>query len=233
MTAESTRRPLVVFEGIDGSGKSTLSRAVRDALALRDPWVHHQAFPSHEGEIGKLVRKAFTGEVKINLDAMGHLMVADCIDFAPVIRKTVNEGITVLCDRYAAVSGWVYQTSEHAIDQVLAYQQRGVLIPMPDMTFILDIPEKVAEERRAQRNQEANPLYERDSQIDYYRTLRGRYLAYYYMHRTNTILLDATEPLTQLVGIVLKVIDAVVTAMKNAGPDTQVAIKVEHMEPIE
>ena len=57
-----TRGLYVVFEGPDGSGKSTLSRLFVDALrgVAHEEDVVLQAFPTRDGEVGKLIRRTFS-----------------------------------------------------------------------------------------------------------------------------------------------------------------------------
>jgi thymidylate kinase len=166
------------------------------------------AFPSHEGMIGQLIRKTFTKDAVIDIMAMGHLFVADCIDRQEFIRDTVLEkSCILLCDRYAPSTGWAYQAEQHDIDFILAVQQRHRLM-MPDFTFIIDVPPEVAQERVfKKRGSPINAVFERDD-LAYMERLRVRYLAYGMTH-ANTILLDGQKPTEELVEEVLKIMERV------------------------
>ena len=58
---------IVLFEGMDGTGKSTLVRSVATALDAKGKTVRIQAFPSKDSPIGQFIREAiFSGEVQVD-----------------------------------------------------------------------------------------------------------------------------------------------------------------------
>lgn len=199
------RPVLVVFEGTDGSGKSTLSKVVAEQRLYR--WARppvHMAFPSKDGEVGKLIRRAFAREVVLGdgiVDGtqdrvFGYLMVADLVDRSHLIRRHLTARTSVVCDRYATVSGWAYQLNCMSVDELLAVQQRARLV-RPDVVFLLDVPPAVAVERMRQRGEIKNPIFERDG-FAYVEGLRRRYLAYASLHDEVVVVLDGTRSVDDL-----------------------------------
>lgn len=185
---------LIVFEGMDGSGKSTLSKNVVEQLR----WVgerKHFAFPSKDGEVGKLIRKSFTREVTLGdglLDGtqdrvLGYLMAADGVDREHLVLGHIADGTSVVCDRHPTVSGWVYQRGCMTTDELLAIQQRQ-WFRRPDITFVLDVPATTAAVRIDVRNEAKNPIFERSDRA-YIEKLRQRYMAYAAMH-DDVVVLD-------------------------------------------
>jgi dTMP kinase len=183
--------PLLIFEGIDGSGKSTLSKALAHALDA-----HRVAFPSTEGPVGRLIRSTFTGETTIDKRAMQHLFIADALDQDPDISRRTSVGETVICDRHPTISGWVYQVETTPIDFV---QQISIAhcFQAPDFTFIIDVPPAVALARLAARGG-ADQGYEQAS-LELVDQRRSRYMAYNVMH-PNCMLLDGQLPVLETVG---------------------------------
>lgn len=194
----SVRGLYVVFEGPDGSGKSTLSKSFAAAIQnlAQEGTVTHIAFPSHFGEVGKLIRRSFTKEVELSEEVLGYLMIADGHDRCDkVIYPALERGDTVICDRHPLVSAWAYQAEVFTHDEIVALQQRHRFME-PDITFILDVPPDVAAERIKARHGLQNLIYEKDD--DGYRfRLRHRYSGYAALN-PNTVILDATESPDQL-----------------------------------
>lgn len=196
----------LVFEGVDGSGKSTLAKAVVERVA----WQKRPAlfaFPSSSGEVGKLVRRAFAGEVKLGDGhpgpapytrdrVLGYLMLADGLDREHEIRKCLAARTSVICDRHPLSSGWVYQSECWRTDVLTSIQQRWQFVP-PHATIVLDVPAEVAVERMRKRGVERNPIYEAGG-VELFELRRRRYAAYAAMH-DNVAILDGTKTTDELV----------------------------------
>ena len=142
---------LVTIEGIDGSGKSTLHKALGHALADMNPVLTREPGSTW---IGDAVRKAIRDQIDPIAEAL--LFVADhAAHLNKIVKPALNEGKLVLSDRY--------------IDSRYAYQQVSLegVIPdpetwlkalhdnwtiMPDLTILIVIPISIALERTSDRN---------------------------------------------------------------------------------
>lgn len=110
----SDRGKLIVFEGPDGVGKTTVSKALASALnasGVRTTWL---SFPGREsGTLGKLVydlhhRPFAVGVGELHPASLQLLHVAAHIDaIERVIRPAIERGECVILDRYWW-STWVY-----------------------------------------------------------------------------------------------------------------------------
>jgi dTMP kinase len=190
---------IVLFEGMDGSGKSTLVKEVAEALDAKGKTVRIQPFPSKDGPVGQFIREAiFTGEVVVDERAMLHLMVADALDLDAKVLKWNSEYDFVLLDRHSIISAWAYQLGSHTPAAVASVASPDLFMALPEAIFVLDVPETVAMERREARSDEANPLYEKDLEATH--ALRSRYLAVQAIFAMNApiMIVDATMSLEVL-----------------------------------
>lgn len=126
----------IAFEGVDGSGKSTQIDLLSEKL--RKVGVDHiiEREPS-SGVIGRLIRDyAEAGDRYMSAETEALLFSADRIEHARRIETYLNEGITVICDRFYH-STFAYQGAS-GIDLVwLKSLQRFDL--KPDLVILLDI----------------------------------------------------------------------------------------------
>jgi dTMP kinase len=142
----------VTFEGIDGSGKSTVSNLVYDKLKSEGYDVVKTFEPTNTW-IGKQVQKC----IEINTDPFvtAFTFIADRIEHCKKIKKWIDEGKIVLCDRYAE-STYAYQGSqmEGLISNPIKWLQdlSKDIILVPDRTFLFVIDPKNSIERIKNRD---------------------------------------------------------------------------------
>ncbi len=137
---------LITIEGIDGTGKSTLIKNLKDLLSDLDP-----VFTREPGStwIGEMVRRGI-GE-NINPVSEALLFTADhAAHLETVIRPGLDEGRIVISDRYSD-SRYAYQAStlKDIIPDPMVWIKnihKGWTI-VPDLTFLLVIPVEDALER--------------------------------------------------------------------------------------
>ena len=146
---------LVVFEGLDQSGKQTQAERLRDRLVAAGRTVRLLSFPSYETHLGGEIGRALKGERDYAADTMQLLYVANRFEWKPEIERELAHGTVVVCDRYLA-SSIAYGEAFGLDGQWLAEIQR--YLPQPDLTVLLDIDPQVSASRKtADRDK-----YERD-----------------------------------------------------------------------
>ncbi|MCU1370584.1 MAG: tmk [Ilumatobacteraceae bacterium] len=137
----------VVFEGGEGSGKSTQARR------LADRWGALLTFEPGGTEVGQQLRQILLSPETGDLDARAEalLMAADrAHHVATKIRPALNRGNDVVCDRFVG-SSLAYQgyARDLGIDEVQALSTFATDGLVPDLVLLLVVPPDVASSRLA------------------------------------------------------------------------------------
>ena len=131
----------IVFEGIDGTGKSTVARLVSEKLRESGKDCVLTMEPS-DSWIGDAVRRANENGTDDLAEAL--LFMADRAEHTKQIEAMLNEGTWVVCDRYYA-STLAYQTAtlgnrlEEPMQWLWNINQRIIRIPDVTYYFVLEV----------------------------------------------------------------------------------------------
>ena len=145
----------VVFEGIDGVGKTTVCASVAERLRSRGLEVVITAEPTHDG-IGAFIRSGAAGDVSQRTEAL--LFVADRNDHTERISRDVEAGKVVLCDRYFA-STVAYQSAKldgDSTDRDWLISINSDFTGRPDATILLDMDPWDSLDRVGSRGEEVS-----------------------------------------------------------------------------
>jgi len=151
----------VVLEGVDGAGTTTHTKRLVSSLKGSDIPVHLSQEPSG-GPLGALLRQALSGRLisKSRVgdgppawNTMALLFAADRLDHLDVeLLPNLREGVTIVCDRYYH-SSVAYQSLTGGGAKVIDWiRELNRYARRPDLTIVLDVPAKVAAERRRERH---------------------------------------------------------------------------------
>jgi dTMP kinase len=139
----------IVFEGIDGSGKTTQSKLLFDFFLKKRKKVIWTKEPT-DGEIGKLLRNKYLKDVDLPLvDAL--LFVADREEHLKTeVIPALTQGKIVISDRYYH-STLAYQQAQGLDLRWLLELNKNFI--KPDLTIIIDLePEKAIERIEIDKN---------------------------------------------------------------------------------
>ncbi len=155
------RGRFIVFEGIDGSGKTTQARLLAEHLEGRGDKVVLTAEPTSL-PTGRALREALSGKVKKSECEMAVLFVEDRIahNIEPVngIAALVEAGAYVICDRYY-YSTLAYQGQSTDYAWVKSMNLECPEIRKPDLCIYIDLlPEQSLE--RITKGRESVEIYE-------------------------------------------------------------------------
>jgi dTMP kinase len=186
----------VVLEGIDGCGKSSVAKAVVDAIGERALLTYEPT----DSWIGEAVRKGDGRNISPYTDAL--LFMADRAQHTLEIADRVREGRLVVSDRYYH-STVAYQTAAlkaagkgDNFDWLLDANTRISL--RPDITFIVLIDPELALERVGRRGK-----LSRFERLEFLKEVQANYERLAELDDT-VVRLDGKEPLEKVVGRVLE-----------------------------
>lgn len=175
MESVGERGRFVVFEGIDGSGKSTQVRRLKSRINVQGGRVYPTAEPTLS-PIGMLIRNAFSGRLSMDDRTIAALFAADRIDHltneSNGILRLIRDGVTVICDRYH-LSSHAYHAADVGHRWVEEANSLSTALLKPDLTVFLDI-EPTDALQRLESERMFLDKFERRSRLD---NARRGYLA--------------------------------------------------------
>ncbi|KAF2725193.1 thymidylate kinase [Polychaeton citri CBS 116435] len=138
---------LIVFEGLDRSGKSTQCNLLVESLKKQGQDVQYLRFPNRETPIGHMINAYLNGQSEQEDHVIHLLFSANRWEAAQGIRDKIAAGTTVVVDRYY-YSGCVYTAAKQQPSLDLAWsRQPEVGLPRPDVCIFLDIAREEQEKR--------------------------------------------------------------------------------------
>ena len=157
----------IVIEGIDGSGKTTLAKTIADAVGGAD-----LTFEPTKGVLGQALRSGSLGDIPPAAEAL--LFAADRAIHTEEIKKKLDSGTWVICDRYLG-STVAYQSASFGDaadwDWLLDMQKKSVITP--DLTVLLDLDPEAGLGRVNVRGEELS----RFEKLDFLKKVREAYLS--------------------------------------------------------
>lgn len=167
MTAK--RGKLIIFEGLDRSGKSTQCERLVTNLRHQGQDVKHLRFPDRTTPIGRMINNYLSGETQQEDHVIHLLFSANRWELAQTIEQSIEQGTTVVVDRYY-YSGCVYTAAKGVPGLGLEWcRQPEVGLPRPDVCVFLDITAQAA----AARGGYGEERYEKREMQDRVRELFG------------------------------------------------------------
>lgn len=196
-----------VIEGLDGSGKSTQVKLIKQYFENKNIKYKYIHFPKlGDGIFGDLVAKFLRGEFGA-IDHMNPYIVAllyaeDRNDSASQINQWIKDGYVVLCDRYvnsniAFQSAKVQKQEEKdkLMNWILDLEYNYFKIPKPDFEIFLDVPNEFIEKNLTSNRTGDDRSYLdgqndiHEESLDFQKEVRKVYLAlcekHDYLHKIN------------------------------------------------
>lgn len=150
----------IVLEGLDGAGKSTQVKRLKEYLTSKGVTLRYLHFPRYDsplyGElIGKYLRGDFGSIEQVHPQIVALLFALDRMDAAATIKEWLAAGDCVLLDRYV-YSNIAYQCSKIMMQPQFAQNREQLAkelrdwifdteynkygIPKPDLNLFLNVP---------------------------------------------------------------------------------------------
>lgn len=143
---------LIVLEGLDGAGKSTQVRMLKDYIQSKNMNLRYLHFPRYEAPIwGDLIAKFLRGDFgtinQVHPQLVALLYALDRADAGTIIKSWLQDGCCVLLDRYV-YSNIAYQCSKlhdeaekkSLREWILHLEYEHYGIPRPNINIFLDVP---------------------------------------------------------------------------------------------
>lgn len=185
---------LIVLEGLDGAGKSTQVRKLREYLGQKCPKLEYIHFPRYEAPVyGGLISRFLRGEFgpidQVHPQLVALLFAEDRHGAAPQIREALKRGSTVLLDRYV-YSNIAYQCAKlsnaneaEALREWIINTEFGEFDePRPDLNIFLNVPIGFVEKNIQSERKGADRAYLHHAQdiheadIEFQKRVRAMYL---------------------------------------------------------
>lgn len=186
---------LIVLEGLDGAGKSTQVKRLKEYLTERCGSLEYIHFPRYDAPvygdlISRFLRGDFGSNETVHPQLVALLFAEDRHGAAPVMRKALEEGKTVLLDRY------VYSNIAYQCAKLQDLQKRRKLrdwifnteygdfdLPEPNLNLFLDVPigfveQSLAHQREGQDRQYLSGAQDiHEASIAFQKAVRDMYVA--------------------------------------------------------
>lgn len=158
----------IVFEGIDGAGKTTQIKLLLEELTKRGIKCFTTAEPT-EYPSGKKIREALSGRLEVTPLEMAEMFAADRVIHNnhedDGIGETLARGTTVISDRYY-YSSLAYQGTVLGFETVAKLNLENSEIRMPDICIFLDLSPEKSLERIGKRADTPTEIYENYDYLD-------------------------------------------------------------------
>lgn len=186
---------LIVIEGLDGSGKSTQVKKLRQYLGEKTGKLEYIHFPRYDAPVyGDLISRFLRGEFgsneQVHPQLVALLFAEDRHGAASQMKSILAGGGIVLLDRYV-YSNIAYQCAKldseaeqaRLRDWIIDTEYGAFGLPVPDLNIFLDVPVGFVEQKltssRGGSGREylagARDIHEAD--IEFQKKVRGIYLA--------------------------------------------------------
>lgn len=140
------RGRLIVFEGLDASGKSTHARMLVERLNKAGFSAVFLEFPKHGVGFGKVVDAYLKGDFgsknSLSVEFISLLYLCDFYESKKFIEDLLSSGVIVVLSRFF-FSTLTYQVALEPIDKDSVRQwimDASSRLPVPDLVLFLDVP---------------------------------------------------------------------------------------------
>lgn len=169
---------LIVIDGIDGSGKATQVKLLAARLKKAGVKIKTIDFPRYDANFfGKLIGEYLSGIygdfIQTDPRVASVLYAADRFESSKHVRKWLDQGYTVLADRYVSANqihqgGKIEDQKERKVflDWLDTMEHKVFGIPRPDLVIYLDVPFEVSKDWLKQKVAQRKKKYLKEGRKD-------------------------------------------------------------------
>lgn len=198
----------IVFEGGEGSGKSTILDMVYEYLIENNIKCIKTREPGGVS-ISEDIRRLLLNSNNMKMDAKTEALLYAAARRQHLVERVIpalENGSLVLCDRFI-YSSLAYQgyARNIGINSIYDINKFAIEDYMPDLNILFDLPPEVGLERiRKNKNREVNRLDLEE--IDFHNKVRLGYLKIYEGNKENLVKIDAKKSIEDVFNDVKKII---------------------------
>lgn len=190
----------IVFDGIDGCGKTTQLLKLIDFIRTNSKYKKYQIVyakePTYDSKAGLLLRKKLENEKDPQKEGkiFCKLMVKDraqhCND---LLLPALRHGCIILCDRYS-YSTFAYQQAQGISFEDILREHRKYKILKPNLSLIFDLPATTAI-KRIEKVRDKKELFEK---VKFLEKVRQYYLKLKLLLNENIVIIDGTQTIEKI-----------------------------------
>lgn len=196
----------IVFEGIDGAGKSTQMEKLRQKLVSEGRKVFITAEPT-QSVTGGILRDALSGNYRRTASELAAMFLADRVfhnvNESVGIKQALERGFDVISDRYY-YSSFAYQGLDSDIDWVINMNFNCPDIKRPDLCIFLDLDAEKSKSR-IDTNRATVEIFEQAEILD---KIRNKFFDVFNRLKDENIeIVDASGTVDEVAGKIASVVD--------------------------
>eukprot|EP00477_Mikrocytos_mackini_P001073 GAHX01001152.1.p1 GENE.GAHX01001152.1~~GAHX01001152.1.p1 ORF type:complete len:239 (+),score=53.98 GAHX01001152.1:53-718(+) len=127
---------LIVFEGLDGCGKSTQANLLTKALKINNFDSTLLVFPERTTPVGRAINDHLKSNVHFNIETIHLLFTANRWELKDKITQLLESGVNVVLDRYF-ISGTTYTMAKQDYLSNWWIVAPEIGLPKPDIVFFM------------------------------------------------------------------------------------------------
>ncbi len=200
------RGRFIVFEGIDGAGKSTQIEKLRQKLVSEGRKVFITAEPT-ASVTGGILRDALSGNYKRTAAELAAMFLSDRIfhnvNESVGINQALERGFDVISDRYY-YSSFAYQGLDSDIDWVINMNLKCPDIRKPDLCIFLDLDAEKSK-ARIDTNRATMEIFENEETLN---KIRNKFFdVFKRLPDENIAIIDASGSVDEIADEIFRVVD--------------------------
>ena len=202
----------ITLEGIEGAGKSTIARTLRDWLSARGITVHMTREPGGTPlaeRVRQIVLEGSSERVSPVAETL-LMFAARSIHLENLIRPALARGEWVVCDRFTdatrAYQGAGRGVSRKWIELLASAVHAGV---QPDCTLLLDLPVATGLQRARRRPEASSDRFEQETE-QFFERVRAAYLELARLEPKRIHVIAADRPLAEVEQQAIRVLETLI-----------------------
>ncbi len=202
---------LIVLEGLDGTGKATQAKIIRQKLEDKGFNVVLYAYPNYESRYGRIIGSFLKKEIDLPVNELFMLYLIDMVDEVGRMKEEIASGKAVIVDRfyfstiaYQSAGGFDFEKAKEIV-QILD-------MPRPDAVFLLDANISISSKRKEKQKEASGgsdrfekdiPFLEKVKEV-YYILLKEKFYAGDWM------LVDSSKPVEEVSQNIINELDRII-----------------------